>query len=483
MGAIFCRAFRFRYCHCPSLPRHALGVWKAFENNWLGSSMIRIKRGLDLPISGLPTQRIEAGNAVRSVAVIGFDYHGMKPTMEVQVGDKVKLGQVLFTDKRNQGVAFTAPGAGVVSAIHRGEKRVLQSVVIDLEGDEAVSFVAYKADELVRLGSEKVRANLQASGLWTALRTRPYSKVPAIDAVPSSIFVTAIDTHPLSADPAVVIAEQAEAFSQGLEVLANLAKINLCKAAGSTVPGAGINNVDVHEFAGAHPAGLAGTHIHFIDPVGANKTVWTIGYQDVIAIGKLFTTGQLSVERVVALAGPVVKKPRLVRTRLGANVDELCAGELNTGDNRIISGSVLGGRSTRGALSFLGRYHQQVSCLAEGKEREMLHYLRAGVEKHSVLNVFISKLLPKKRFAFTTSTNGSPRAMVPVGNYEAVMPLDILPTQLLRSLIVGDIEMAQKLGALELDEEDLALCTYVCAGKYEYGPILRDNLNRIEQEG
>lgn len=217
--------------------------------------------------------------------------------------------------------------------------------------------------------------------------------------------------------------------------------------------------------------------------MGAGKSVWNLNYQDVIAIGKLFTTGQLWTERVIALAGPVVEKPRLVRTRLGANLDELAAGQLQPGNNRLISGSVLGGRTAHGAYAYLGRYHPQLSCLKEGDQREFLHYLRAGVEKHSLLNVFVSRLLGGKRFAFTTSTNGSPRAMVPVGNYEAVMPLDILPTQLLRYLIVGDTEMAQKLGALELDEEDLALCSYVCAGKYEYGPILRDNLARIEQEG
>ncbi|MBD3814798.1 MAG: NADH:ubiquinone reductase (Na(+)-transporting) subunit A, partial [Betaproteobacteria bacterium] len=256
-----------------------------------------------------------------------------------------------------------------------------------------------------------------------------------------------------------------------------------CKAAGAALPGEGLAKVRSEAFQGPHPAGLAGTHIHFLDPVSATKSVWNIGYQDVIAIGKLFVSGRLSVERVVSLAGPVVDKPRLVRARLGANLDELTAGELQPGANRVVSGSLLGGRTAHGAFAYLGRYHQQVSCLREGKEREMLHYLRAGSDKHSVLNIFISKLMGAKKFALTTTTNGSPRAMVPVGNYEQVMPLDILPTQLLRSLIVGDTEMAQKLGCLELDEEDLALCTYVCAGKYEYGPILRDNLTRIEKEG
>ncbi|WP_434456395.1 Na(+)-translocating NADH-quinone reductase subunit A [Stutzerimonas urumqiensis] len=445
--------------------------------------MIKIRRGLDLPIAGAPTQRIESGRPVRSVAVIGFDYPGMKPTMSVQVGDRVKLGQVLFSDKKNPGVDFTAPGAGVVSAIHRGEKRVLQSVVIDLEGDEEVTFAQYGAAELDGLGDALARENLVRSGLWTAFRTRPFSKVPAIDAVPSSIFVTAIDTHPLAADPAVVIGERAAEFEAGLKVLTNLANVFLCKAEGVSLPGEGIAKVATESFAGPHPAGLAGTHIHYLDPVSAVKSVWSLGYQDVIAIGALFTTGRLSVERVVSLAGPVVETPRLVRTRLGANLDELTAGQLQPGANRVVSGSVLGGRTAHGAFAYLGRYHVQVSCLHEGKEREMLHYLRAGSDKHSILNIYVSKLMGGKRFAMTTSTNGSPRAMVPVGNYEEVMPLDILPTQLLRSLIVGDTEMAQKLGCLELDEEDLALCTYVCAGKYEYGPILRDNLTRIEKEG
>ena len=436
-----------------------------------------------MPIVGAPTQRIEAGRPVRSVAVIGFDYPTMKPTMAVQVGDRVKLGQILFSDKKSEGVHYTAPGAGVVSAVHRGEKRVLQSVVIDLEGDDEIIFASYSSDQLEGLSSEQVRENLQQSGLWTALRTRPFSKVPAVDAVPNSIFVTAIDTHPLAADPAVIIAEQAEAFEAGLKVLGNLAKVFLCKAPDASLPGESLAKVQVEAFSGPHPAGLAGTHIHFLDPVSASKSVWTIGYQDVIAVGKLFTSGRLWVERVVALGGPVVENPRLVRTRLGANLDELTAGELQPGANRVVSGSLLGGRTAHGAFAYLGRYHQQVSCLREGKEREMLHYMRAGVEKHSILNIYISKLMGGKKFAFSTSTNGSPRAMVPVGNYEEVMPLDVLSTQLLRALIVGDTEVAQKLGCLELDEEDLALCTYVCAGKYEYGPILRDNLTRIEKEG
>ena len=449
--------------------------------------MVRIKRGLDIPITGAPEQRIETARAVHHVAVIGFDYHGLKPIMAVQVGDRVQKGQPLFSDKKNPGVQVTAPASGTISAINRGERRVLQSVVIEV-GDEsapdaALRFAHCSPDKLGSLSGEAVRENLQRSGLWTALRTRPFSKIPAVDATPAHIFVTAIDTHPLAANPVPIIAERADDFRHGLAVLARLAPVFLCRAPGSALPGEDVKGVTTETFEGPHPAGLAGTHIHFLYPVDATRTVWTVNYQDVIAIGHLFTTGELDTTRVIALGGPVVKKPRLLRTRLGASLDELVANELEPGENRVVSGSLLGGRTARGACAFLGRYDLQVSCLREGTDRQMFHFLRPGFDKHSVSGAFVWKLFGRKPLAMTTTTNGSPRAMVPTGTYEAVMPLDILPTQLLRSLIVGDTEMAQKLGCLELDEEDLALCTYACAGKYEYGPILRDNLTRIEKEG
>lgn len=447
--------------------------------------MIEIRRGLDLPITGKPEQSIEAAPPVRSVAVVGSDYPGMKPTMAVKVGDRVKLGQELFSDKKTDGVIYTAPAAGTVAAIHRGARRVLQSVVIDLEGDDEESFASYPAGELKSLGRDKVRENLLRSGQWTALRTRPFSKVPSPESDPHAIFVTAMDTQPLAGDPQVVIGEAAQDFNNGLAVLSRLTdgKVFVCTAAAAQLDVPESDQIEVHTFSGPHPAGNAGTHIHFLDPVSSHKTVWTIGYQDVIAYGRLFTSGRISVERIIALGGPQVEQPRLLRTRLGANVEELTAGQLKSGDNRLISGSVFGGRSATGPFAFLGRYHNQISVLQEGHERPFLHYLSLGGNRFSALPIYLSHFLGGKRFNFTTSTNGSERAMVPVGSYERVMPLDILPTQLLRALIVGDTETAQQLGCLELDEEDLALCTFVCPGKYEYGPILRENLTKIEREG
>ncbi|OUR74724.1 NADH:ubiquinone reductase (Na(+)-transporting) subunit A [Marinomonas sp. 42_23_T18] len=445
--------------------------------------MFKITKGLDLPISGAPNQVIENAPVASSVAVIGPDFHGMKPTMEVAVGDKVKKGQLLFTDKKTEGVKYTSPASGVVAAINRGDKRVLQSVVVNVDGDEKEIFTSFSGSELKSLERQVVVNNLVDSGLWTAFRTRPFSKVPEIASTPSSIFVTAMDTNPLAASAEIVLAEKAEAFADGLTVLSRLTKgkVFVCKAPDTKIPST--TDVSVQEFSGIHPAGLAGTHIHFLDPVSDKKTVWSINYQDVVAIGNLFVSGELDVERVVSLAGPQVAKPRLLRTQLGANLDALTSGELLEGDNRIISGSVLSGRKAFGPYAYLGRYHNQVVVLAEGRERQMMHYLRAGVEKHSVMNVFWSKLTGKDNFAMSTTTNGSDRTMLPLGHFERLMPMDILPTQLLRSLVVNDTEQAQLLGALELDEEDLSLCTYSCSGKFEYGPILRDCLTLIEKEG
>lgn len=445
--------------------------------------MIKISKGLDLPITGTPEQSISASVPVTSVAILGPEYVGLKPTMMVREGDRVKLGQAIFADKKNEGVQFTAPGAGIVKAINRGERRVLQSVVIELDAEEeAVEFARYESGQLASITREQAEENLVSSGLWTTLRTRPFSKIPALGSTPSSIFVTAIDTNPLALDPQVVIAQEQDAFRDGLTVLTrlNASKVYLCSAPGVQVPQ--VAGVTSETFEGPHPAGNAGTHIHFLDPVARTKSAWYIGYQDVIAIGKLFTEGRLSVDRVVALGGPQVIEPTLFKTRVGANLTELLDGKLKDGHNRVISGSVWNGFIASGNLAYIGRYSTQISVLLEGDKREFMGWVAPGSEKFSVLKMFASTFKAGKKFDFTTTTNGSERAMVPLGQFERLMPLDILPTQLLRALVTGDLVSAMQLGCLELDEEDLALCTFACSGKYEYGPILRDNLSRIEKE-
>jgi Na+-transporting NADH:ubiquinone oxidoreductase subunit A len=450
--------------------------------------MIRIKRGLDLPLAGAPKQAIGNSRSIRSVALLGRDYVGMKPTMKVAEGDRVVAGEVLFTDKKNPAVSYTSPGCGVVMSINRGYQRAFQSIIIELDGDEQKQFAAYSDAQAKALAADDVIENLVNSGLWTALRSRPFSKVADPQSRPYALFINAMDTNPLAADPNVVIAGQEAEFALGVDLLASLPQNGTHLILGVEDP-LGLKErgyketVKVSQFSGPHPAGLAGTHIHTLEPAGANRPIWTINYQDVIAVGKLFLTGQLSFERVISLGGPQLSEPRLVKARLGANLDELLAGEMEANENRVISGSVLGGRKAAGVEAFLGRYHLQVSVLREGRERPVLGYLSPGLNRHSVMGIYLSQFFKGKKLPLSTSTQGSERAMVPIGAYEKIMPLDILPTQLLRALIVGDIETATNLGALELEEEDLALCSYVCPGKYEFGPILRDNLTRIEKEG
>lgn len=443
-----------------------------------------ITKGLDLPITGEPEQKISGSNQIKSVALLGRDYIGLKPKMLVSEGDQVKLGQALFSDKQNPDVIFTSPGAGVVKAIHRGAKRVLQSVVVELSGDAQETFKQYSVTELNTLSIEQVKENLLASGLWTSFKTRPYGKIPHTDTTPNAIFVTAMDTRPLAADPVVIIKERAEDFANGLKVIAKLSagKTYLCKATGADIKA---ENVDTVQFSGPHPAGLPSTHIHFVKPVNAEKTAWHLDYQAVIAIGALFTSGKLSVERVVSLAGPAVKNPRLIKTRVGANTHDLVAGELAEGENRVISGSVLFGHEAADWQAYLGCYSLQISALKEGRQRELFGWIVPGKNKYSALNVYTSSVDRKtgRLFPLTTDKNGSNRAIVPVGIYESVMPMDILPTPLLKSLVVGDSDQAQLLGCLELDDEDMSLFTFVDPGKHDFAPVLRANLDKIEKEG
>ncbi len=261
--------------------------------------MIQLRKGLDLPIAGVPEQRIDPGPAVRRVALVAADYVGMKPTMQVKPGDRVKRGSLLFDDKKTLGVRYTSPAAGTVVEVNRGAKRAFQSVVVEIDGDDEESFASYASGRLPSLTHAEVVDNLVASGLWTALRTRPFSKVPSPQTRPHSLFVQAIDTNPLAANPKVVIAEREPHFLNGLHVIRHLTSgaVYLCTAPGAQIPGSDLNFISHEVFEGPHPAGLPGTHIHFLDPVSTKKTVWSIGYQDVIAIGELFTTGSLSVER------------------------------------------------------------------------------------------------------------------------------------------------------------------------------------------
>lgn len=445
----------------------------------------KTKRGLEIPVSGAPEQRLDESKTVGSVGLVLADYRGLKPVLLTREHERVRLGQALVRDRLFPERVLTSPGCGEVTAIHLGPRRSVQSIAIALDGNEQESFAAVDRSSLASLDRHSVRERLLASGLWASFRTRPFSKIPEPASTPHSIFVTAMDSNPLAADPRVVIDASPQDFSDGISVLTRLTEgpVHVCQAPGPDLPLPDADSVSSAVFDGPHPAGLPGTHIHFVDPVGEGKCVWHLHYQDVIAIGRLFTSGQLSVERIISLAGPAVARPRLLRTRVGASTQDLLEGELRETKCRVISGSILGGRRAAGWARYLGPFHLQISVLPETPERELLGWARPGFERYSAIRAFASALRPRFRFPLDTSQHGSPRAMVPIGNFERVMPLDMLPTPLLKALLVRDTEAARALGCLELDEEDLALCSFVCCSKYDYGPVLRENLELIEREG
>jgi len=448
---------------------------------------IRIKRGLNIPIAGAPKPAITPGNPVEQVALLGTDFIGLKPRLLVEIGDSVGLGDPLFEDKHDPAVKFTAPGTGRVSAIYRGKRRALESIVIDLDADSARehSFEVHEPAQLGSIGGEVVRRQLLASGEWSSFRTRPYNRVPRSDDVPKSIFITATDTRPLSADPQVIIDAQREAFSNGLKLVAQLTEgsVFLCTGPDWRMPDPGIKRLKHVEFEGPHPAGLPGTHIHFLDPVAADRAVWHIGYQDVIAIGHLFVTGRILVDRIIALGGPGVIAPRLIRTRRGALTSGIVAGELNQDQRcRVVSGSVLNGRIAAGPTGYLGPYQNQVSVIPEDGGRKLFGWARIRSEAYSFAGLLMSADYVRRQ-KLTTSRHGRLAAMIPVGAFERVMPLDILPSPLLRALLVRDTDTAQALGCLELAEEDLALSSFVCPAKQNYGVALRMSLDQIEREG
>ncbi|PRY76598.1 Na+-transporting NADH:ubiquinone oxidoreductase subunit A [Yoonia maritima] len=441
-----------------------------------------LHKGLNISIAGAPREDVETAPAVQTVAILGDDYIGLKPRLTVAEGDSVVAGTPIFTHKDTPQVQVVSPVAGRIKAINRGARRKLISVEIQVEGDAAPVDFSTVGDATTADG---LAERLCSAGLWTSFRTRPYSKVPTPESRPSAIFVTAMESEPLAADPLPIIREQSDAFVDGLKAIALLTegKTYLCHADGADIPGGDVAGVEAAAFSGPHPAGLAGTHIHFLEPLHGDKTVWTIGYQDVIAIGRLLQTGTYDATRVVALTGPVCADPRLVRTVVGASMADLAINDTPADTPvRMISGSVLSGRMGEGANGYLGRYARQITLIEEDRKQIPMGWIRPMVDKYAVQPV-LGSALSRRKFPLTSNLNGGRRAMVPTGTFETLMPQDYLPTQLLRALITMDTDQAQALGALELDEEDLGLAGFACPAKYEYGLALRDCLATIEKEG
>ena len=445
---------------------------------------IKITKGLDIPIKGRVTRELVSEDSnVSQVAILGDDYKGMRPTFHVKVGDEVKAGDILFTDKKNEKVCYTSFINGKVVAINRGERRSFRSLVIGVGKISQTSFKGWRKKSLHSWRFEDIKYLLIKSGEWTSIRSRPFGKVADHKEVPSAIFINAMDTNPLSFDPSFLVDKRQQDFSWGLSIIKNLTKgkTYLCQKEGRCL--VNMEDITVAEFKGPHPSGNVGTHIHFLDPVARGKSVWYLGIQDLIAIGQFFRTGVIDPFRVVSIGGPLAKVPRLVKTLRGANLSQLLDGQVKqyTHKVRVISGPVLNGREKSEDEGFLGRYHQQVVILSETNQKKILGWMLPGMDQFSVKNVFLSSFLLRKKYNFSASQKGSLRSIVPFGSFEKVFPLRMLPTLLLKALASGDLERSEQLGCLELEEEDLALCSFVDPCKNDFGKILRQRLDEIER--
>ena len=434
--------------------------------------MILIKKGLNLPISGHPDPVVSDTATIHKAAILSNDFIGMKPTMLVKEGEKVKLGQKIIEDKKNPGVFFTSPCGGEVSSINRGDKRKFLSIEFDIDAEE---------ESVLFDTNQDPKTLLIESGLFNAFRTRPFNRTPKVEDKPDRVFINACDTNPLAVSPKDIIQLNEADFNSGVAFISSLFDFDIDLAFEDDHRDYTFKNVNSTQFKGPHPAGLASTHINAIYPVNLHRNVWTINYQEVISIGYLVNNGKLRTHKNISLAGESVFNPSIVSARIGSNIDQLCAGKVNS-NARVISGSVLFGHDAKDAMSYLGFYDNQVTALPNHTDDVFLNWVMPGKNIHSKLNVFLSAFKKPAKFNFNTGINGGNRAIVPVGSYEEIIPHDILMTQLLKALVVGDVEVAAELGMFELTAEDLALATYVCPSKYDYCSILMDNLNKVYEE-
>ncbi|MCU0459294.1 MAG: Na(+)-translocating NADH-quinone reductase subunit A [Bacteroidales bacterium] len=447
------------------------------------STLIKLRKGLNIKLAGKAEKILLPEAPVTRYGVRFADFPGLVARLEVQEGDKVMAGSVLFHDKMFPEIKYVSPVSGVVREVLRGEKRVLTEVIIDLDGTGRIDFGA--ADPL-RLSRGEVTEKLLKSGLWPVLRQRPYHIVARPSETPRDIFISAFDTAPLAPDLDFIMANTHGGFLQtGINVLSRLTdgKVHISQESEGTrvAEMKNLQNVEFHRFSGPHPAGNVGVQIHHIAPVSKGEVVWTLDLQDVVAIGRLFSTGFHDREKIIALAGPGAQHRKYHRIRPGASVESILKGNLGEGNMRIISGNVLTGKKISQEGSF-GFYDNMVTVIPEGDYHEFFGWATPGLTKFSYWRTFLSKLLPGREFQVDTNMHGGHRAFVVSGHYENVLPMDIYPVHLLKAILAGDIELMENLGIYEVAEEDFALCEYIDPSKTEIQEIIRSGISLMIKE-
>ncbi len=447
------------------------------------SKVIKIKKGLNIKLLGNAEKIIKKADQAEYYAIKPSDFEGIRPKLVVKVGDRVKSGSPLFFDKFQPKVQFTSPVSGEVVEINRGERRAILEVVV--KADLKIEYEEFNVGDPKNLSREEIIETLQKSGLWPAIRQRPYSTIADAEDKPKAIFISAFDSAPLAPDMDYVVKDCVDCFQIGIDVLKKLTEgtihlnINADYPAAETYTKA--KGVQINQFTGPHPSGNVGVQINKIDPINKGDIVWYTYPQEIVAIGRLFQKGIYDATKIVALTGSEVKNPKYFKIINGASIKNLVTNNVTEGEHRYISGNVLTG-SKIASDGYVGYYDNQITVIPEGKYHEFFGWAVPGFKKYTASRTFLSWLIPGKKYRLDTNMHGGERAYVMSDEYDKVFPMDIFPVQLIKSILIEDIDKMEQLGIYEVDEEDFALCEYVCTSKIEVQSIIRKGLDLMRKE-
>lgn len=442
-----------------------------------------IKKGQDIPITGAAQKRLREVLLPTEVGIDPRDYHGVRPRLQVEVGSKITCGGTLFVDKDDETLRVCSPVSGEVVSIQRGARRVLTQIVVKADEEQRFeSFRSYGDLLFKQLTAEKVMEHLCLTGLWPVIRQRPFSRIASTTRPPKAIYIQGFSSEPLAADSDFILEGQEALFQTGLNIIAKLsdAPMHLCVSAQAQSPVLlAAQGVNIHQFAGPHPAGNVSTHIAAINPINKGDVVWVIALQDVIRVARTFLEGRYCAQRMIALGGPSVTHPQYVKTVIGAPMAQLIDQDLSS--LRCISGSVLTGKDV-GARGYLGADDSQVTILSDEVKRHLFGWMSPGANLFSCSRAFLSAFLKTKKIKFDTDEHGSPRPIVAPGIYDRFTPLDIKVNFLVKAILADDLDEAEKLGLLEVAPEDFALASFVCPSKMDVGAIIKKGLVALEKE-
>ncbi len=445
------------------------------------SNTFSIRKGLDIRLLG------EAEKTIKEIptkvcAIKPPDFHGVFPKLLVKEGDDVKVGTPLFYNKYKENILFTSPVSGKVREIRRGAKRVLLEVSVDAAPDQ--EFVDFGAADPNSLDKAAIIEKMLKSGVWPFIRQRPYSIIANPDDDPKAIMIPAFDSAPLAPDFDLIVEGQEADFQAGVDALKKLTGgkvyLNISDKQSSQV----FNNakgVEINTFSGPHPAGNVSTQISRVSPLNRGEVVWYLRPQEVLSIGRLFTQGKLDPSRIIALTGSEIEKPVYYKTILGAPISGMTDGNVREGKLRYISGNALTGTKIE-KTGFVGFYDSQITVIPEGDHSEFLGWAMPRINKFSFYYTFLSWMMPRKKYRLDTNYNGGERAFILTGKFEQVFPLDIYPMQLVKSIMIEDIDQMENLGIYEVDEEDFALCEFISTSKINLQKTVREGINLMIRE-